>query len=260
VNQLSSHPRTKLHWWVLRGLVEVLRILFLVTGWVAPLVIFILLLIFSIIGIVYGSESPLDGVAAFLGGLISYGAAAGAVFLALWALIALLEWVLPPAYRPHHAKETPFDLSPSGEQVRAEPPLAISPVLCPDPQCNGFLHRSTGPSVYLDPHTGKQVSPSFVYGGLIRLLCFGLGFFIFIGASVVGVVFFSGSTAISPAANTLGDLGFIAGVVVAFAGLVISHRKEQAARRRAEEYANGQCPRCGKWWLIKLDPQPPTSA
>lgn len=260
MNQLSSHPRTKLHWWILRGLVEVLRILFLLTGWVAPLVMFILLLIFNIVGFVNGSESLLDGMAAFLGGLILYGAAAGAVFLTLLALLALLEWVLPPAYRPHHAKETSADLSPAGEQAQAAPPLALSPVPCPDPQCGGFLNRPTGPSVYLDPHTGKQVSPSLVYGGGIVLLCFGLGFLVFIGASIVGTVFFPGSTPLSPAAKTLDDLGFIAGVVVAFAGPVIAHRKEQTARRRAEEYANGQCPRCGKWWLIKLDPHPPTSA
>lgn len=218
MNQLSSQPRTKLHWWMLRGLVEVLRILFLLTGWAAPLVIFILLLIFNIIGIVNGSESLLDGVVAFLGGLILSGASAGVVFLALWALMALLERGLPPAYRPHHAKETPADLSPPAEEAKAAPPRALFTVLCPDPQCGGFLNRPTGPSVYLDPHTGKQVSPNLFYGGCIILLCIGLGFLIYIGAIVVGTAFSPGSTHLSPAAKTLGDLGFITGVVVAFAG------------------------------------------
>jgi hypothetical protein len=116
MNQQSSKPRTTIHWWILRGLLEVLRVLLIITGYVAPFVVFVVVLIACIIGVVKGSVSLLAVVPAFLLALVEYFALCGLILVALWALMALLKWVLPPEYRSTTTKRTHTNLLPHAEE------------------------------------------------------------------------------------------------------------------------------------------------
>jgi len=253
VNQESTKPQRKLHWLILRGLLEVLRTLLFIVAYIAPLVLFIWWLIVIIINVVNGSVSLLDAVPAFLGPLFIYGALCGGALLVLLVLLRMLEWVLPPEYRPRKAGETLPDLPSPSEQARTEQGFPAALVQCLDPECRTFLDVRTGAQLLLDPDTGKQVYPSASYGGGIRLSGALAGFLLWIAA---GALLQVGNANQLPAAKIIADLCLIAGVVVYFGSFSISQRRHKAAIARATRAVSCQCPRCGKWWTFKFDVHP----
>lgn len=227
----------------MRGLLEVVRVLLFIAAYIAPLVICIWWLIVTIINVVNGSVSLLDAVPTFLGPLVIYFALCGVALLVLLALLRLLEWLLPPEYRPRKAGETLPDLPSPSEQTRTGQDFPAAPVQCPDPACRAFLDARAGIQLLLDPDTGKQVYPSASYGGGIRLLGLLAGLLLWI---VAGVFIQVGNASQLPAAKIIADLCLIAGVVVYFASLVISERRHKAAIARATRAVSCQCPHCSK--------------
>src|SRR5579862_6154536 len=133
MSQVSEHVQRDLHWRILRGAVQGLRVLAFIALCVSGPAIFVWRLIVSIIGVVTGSLSILDVVPSLFGSVFNYCVLAGAVGLALLVPIALLERLLPAAYRPRHSKEhIPDGLPPA--QVTEELIQAMQ-VQCPDPHC-----------------------------------------------------------------------------------------------------------------------------
>ncbi len=243
-----------MHWLILRGLLEVLRVLLFITVSIAPLGLSIWWLIVTIINVVNGSVSLLDAVPTFLGPLVIYCAWCGIAWVILGVLLKLLERLLPPEYRSRGGVSL-FGSSPPSEQARADQGLPAAPAQCFDPECQALLDMRTGMQLLLDPDTGKQVYPSASYGGCIRLSGSLAGLLLWI---VAGALIQVGNANQLPAAKIIADLCLIAGVVAWFAGLVISERRHKAAIARAVRAVSCQCPRCGKWWTFRFDALPQT--
>ena len=249
MSQVSAKPQRNIGWRIVRGLVEVLRWLAFITWVLAPLGVFIWQLIVSIIGVVTGSISVLDVVPSLFGTMFSYSILAGIVGFVLLALIALLEGLLPPAYRLPSFRERLPDFPPQTAQANEERILA-PPLHCPDPQCGALLDVQAGMRLYLDPQTGEQVSPNSGYGGNIRLPGCLLGMLLVWGtALLVG----AGHIDKTPIGKILMSLGILAGVAVYIVSLLVVDRKQKAALARAERVLSCPCSRCGRWWMVKLD-------